>query len=172
MKVPPEELLEDEEDVDVSAGAEKKTSRSKTVKGEEPAKEIEEDTFSDLLGSDHEDELDNDDDDEDDFDDVEDEDKMEVVTPPVAKSTKSKKSQEVVEKTQKVKKTEKIVKDVVSKDLKRKINVVEASTAVVQGKKSKTNAETGKHEKVESEKVKKVAANKDTKPSSIKGKKT
>ena len=167
MKVPPDELLEDEEDVDISAGAEKKSSKSKTIKGEEPAKEIEEDTFSDLLGSDHEDELDNDDDNEGDFDDVEDESKMEVVMPPVPKSTKSKKSQDCVEKAQKEKKTEKTVKDVISKDLKRKINIVEESTAAVQVKKLKKSTETGKPEK-----VKTVAVKKDTKASSVKGKKT
>jgi hypothetical protein len=170
MKVPPEELLEDEEDMIVSSGAEKKSSKSKTVKGEEPAMELEEDTYSDLLGSDHEDELDNEDDN--DFDDVEDECEMEVVTPPVKNSKKLKKSQVVVEKAQKVKETEKVVKDVISKDLKRRINVVEASTAVMQGKKLKKSTEAGKPEIVESEKAKKVAVKKDVKPSSVKGKKT
>lgn len=159
-------MLADDEDDDIT---DKKEVKSKSKKGTEDAsKEIEEDTFSDLLGSDHEDEFDNEDDDDDeDFDEI---DGDEDATTPAVEVKKTRK-EKVSKKIKDVKKTssnskvtkkidEKVKKTVLpEKSLKRKLNVIEESSAAIEPlKKSKLETTEKKVPKVDKVTVKKASS--------------
>mmetsp|Transcript_11874 Transcript_11874/g.11540 ORF Transcript_11874/g.11540 Transcript_11874/m.11540 type:complete len:281 (-) Transcript_11874:470-1312(-) len=137
--VPPTDLIESD-DEEVPEGS--KVKKEKKESNKQP-KEIEEDTYSDLLGSDHEDdELDNDDH-EDDFDDLNEDDnnKMDIVekkksTLPVKKDQKNK----IVK--NKPEKVPKLTKTVVRKESKNKLEKVNDTTKSTVVDKSQKRKET------------------------------